>query len=362
MHLCNAVRKQIDDVEYFISKVKSFCVQLKTGGHSDDERESCENRMITAERRICSQLIFVYRVCLQLANAMLPLGQCMESFLKLLIQYYICLANLSRHFETRHRICRSSSNSTKFYQLVQTIGKKLPLKVYGLIAYIENNIDDGAEDSDTGDGTTQQRAGIRRKVDGKLNKARVMRETKHIPKLILRIEKWNKNIICISKLTEHDLSKCLHMGTVRDFRIKTPAIRNALEKYRQNGGMDSDSDGENDGNELDMEQSDDDIDIDLGDESSTVVSIVSATSSALTGNTASSSSGSIIRETTLDTSATTSVLKNLAAINKKVTKRKKQEAENVDETKTRRKKKKSSEPTEASISVTRRSSRITTTK
>lgn len=350
-YLCIAIRKQIEDVEYFINKVRGYCIQLKTGGQSEDERENCESRMVTTERRICSQLVFIYRVCLHLSNAMLPLGTCMDNLHRMLIQYYICLTNLSKHFINRHRICPVSSKSTKFYQLVQTIGKKLPLKIYSLIAYIDNNIDGENNDSDADEDAPKR---SKKKDGGKTDKARVVRETKYIPKLVLRIETWNKFVICLSKKTDHDLSKCLHLGTVRDFRIKTPAIRKAIEKYRQNG--DSDSDVENDDGDIEEDASDDEIDINIDETTS------GTSSDALTGNTATSTSSSIIKEKEVDTSVTTTVLKNMATINKKVTKRKKRDIENANESEedNRSKRKKSIEPPPSTN--TRRSNRINPSK
>lgn len=345
IHLCQAVRKQIEDVEYFINKARSYCIQLKIGGQSDDERESCESRMTTIERRICSQLVFIFRVCLHLSNSMLPLGSCMGNLLKLLIQYYTCLTNLSKHFINRHRICPVSSKSTKFYQLVQTIGKKLPLKIYRIVTFIEDAIDDGNNEDNV-----SKRS--KKKNDGKMDRARVMRETKNIPKLVLRIETWNKFVIALSKKTDHDLSKYLHIGTVRDFRIKTPALREAIEKYRQQS---SDSDAENgDDVNIEDEESDEDSDIDIED-ASTVTPI---TSDGLTGNTVSSGSGSIIKEKELDKSVRTTVMKNVEAINKKVNKRKNRSDDDPDEPeKTNQSKKKKTIKSPISSS-TRRSSRL----
>lgn len=208
-------------------KVKSYCIQIKTGGQNEEDRKHCENRMITIERRICTELIFISRTCIHLANALLPLGSCMEDFTKLLSQLYVCLANLTKHFINHQKITPISYKSTKFDQLVDQIGKRLPLKVYAMISYIEDNIFENENDNDNETTKTSNRK------DARNQKARVMRETKNIPKLILRIENFNKFVISLSKKTEHDLNKCLHMGTVRDFRIKTGALREAIEKLQK---------------------------------------------------------------------------------------------------------------------------------
>lgn len=345
------MRKQIEDIEYFIQKVKSYLAQMKTGGQNEDLTRSCEYRMVTTERRICTHLIFISRVCIHLGNACIPLGPCMDNFTKLLIQFYVCLANLTKHLISRQKTLPVSYKSTRFDQLVQTIGKKLPLKVYAMINFIEVNIFD--EDNETGADA------ILNKKGAKNNKAKVMRDTKNIPKLILRIENFNKFVIALSKKTEHDLNKLLHMGTVRDFRIKTNALREAIEKIRENEASDEDVDNEADAN-------DSDIDLSQETDATSVTPNGSALSSSNTGST-----GSIINEVQHDTSLRTSVMKNLNAINKRASKRKKQDTEHhtdeVESDNQRKKKRKENEAfeplpaAEATVNK-RRSNRRTTSK
>lgn len=314
--LCSIVRKQIEDIEYFILKVKSYFAQLKIGGQNEDDRKSCENRMVTAERRICTQLMFISRVCMHLGNSTLPLGQCMDNFTKLLTQFYVCLANLTRHFINRNKSLPISYKSTKFDQLVQSIGKKLPLKIYAMISYIDDNIfgdeNDSADDEDK----------RMKKKDAKNHKAKVMRDTKNIPKLILRIENFNKFVISLSKKTEHDLNKCLHMGTVCDFRIISNKLREEIDKIRENNS----SDEEKSSNEGDCSDSDDVISD--GAERESDATPVTDNGSGCSSHTG---SGSIINEVQHDTSLRTSVMKNMNAINKRVNKRKKDDTDNVDD-------------------------------
>lgn len=321
--LCNAIQKQIHDIEYFIQKVKSYYSQMKTGGQNEDDRKSCENHMVTTERRICTQLIFVARVCIHLANARIPIGACMDNFTKLLIQFYVCLANLTKHFNNRQKSFPVSYKSTKFDQLVETVGKKLPLRVYKLIDYIETNVfiaddeNDGDDDNDSDDGDGKKRA--KKKKPNKNSKAKAMRDTKNIPKLILRIENFNKFVISLSKKTEHDLNKLLHIGTVRDFRIKNSELRAAVDELRKN----CESDPEHDSND-----SDDDDDDDVAESTEASLASVTEIGSVVSSST---TTGSIINEVDHDASIRTSVMKNLNAINKRATKRKKQDIDQADE-------------------------------
>lgn len=351
IQLINALRKQIEDIEYFIHKVKGYCAQIKTGGQNEDDRKLCENRMVSTERRICTQFIFISRACINLGNAMQPVGQCTDNFIKLLIQLYVCLANLTKHFINRQKIAPISYKSTKFDQLVQTIGKKLPLKIYSMITYIENSIFD-RENANENNG---------KKNDAKNQKARVMRDTKNIPKLIKNIENFNKFVISLSKKTEHDLNKCLHIGTVRDFRIKTKELREAIDKFRENEPDENDeSDDENE-----MDSDDDDLIEDDEEDETGVVSVATTESGLSSSNTG--STGSIIQEVNHDASLRTSVMKNLNAINKRANKRKKRDIDNVDESENnnqRHKKRKENETVESVkiATATRRSNRRNPTK
>lgn len=357
--LCSIVRKQIEDIEYFILKVKSYFAQMKAGGQNEDDRKSCENRMVTAERRICTQLMFLSRVCIHLGNSLLPLGQCMDNFMKLLTQFYVCLANLTKHFINRNKTLPISYKSTKFDQLVQSIGKKLPLKVYAMISYIEDNIfNDENESADDEDKRT-------RKKDAKNHKAKVMRDTKNIPKLILRIENFNKFVISLSKKTEHDLNKCLHMGTVCDFRITSSTLREAIDKIRENNSSDEKSSIEDDC----ISDSDDEGSEETEKESdATPVTENGSVCSPNAGSGSGSGSGSIINEVQHNTSLRTSVMKNMNAINKRVNKRKKQDIDNIDDAdsnnqnKKKRKQNDSTHTVTAAASNIRRSNRRNTSK
>lgn len=121
---------------------------------------------------------------------------------------------------------------------MRNLGKSLPLKVYGLISYIENNIlNDTPDDA---------------RNNGQGNKAKIMRETKHIPKLIFCIEKFNNSIILLDKKSKsQELSVRLHLGTVRDFRFKTDDLRKAVDQTFQDGESSSDNDDVSDETDVD---------------------------------------------------------------------------------------------------------------
>lgn len=67
---------------------------------------------------MCSQLVHIMSVATHLANTQLPLGTCMDSLLKLLINLYATLSNLTKHFLNRNPVAAVSHDSTK---LVRTL-------------------------------------------------------------------------------------------------------------------------------------------------------------------------------------------------------------------------------------------------
>lgn len=65
-------------------------------------------------------------------------------------------------------------------------------------------------------------------VEEKQEPDKVIRETKFLPKLVLRIETFNKYVIHLSKKTKSDLASYIHIGRVRYFRIKS--LQEALDR------------------------------------------------------------------------------------------------------------------------------------
>lgn len=63
-------------------------------------------------------------------------------------------------------------------------------------------------------------------------RAKVLRETRLIPKVILAIENFNKHIILLSKKakTNDRLANYLHFGAVRDFNIKSGDLMAVIER------------------------------------------------------------------------------------------------------------------------------------
>lgn len=94
--------------------------------------------------------------------------------------------------------------SPSFDKLVRRIGKTLPAKVYDFIDYIDRKL------------PQDQR---RRKPVSKL-----------LPKLVFRIENFYKFVVLLGKKTKTDLAKQLHIGSVRDFKISSRGLKDAMNR------------------------------------------------------------------------------------------------------------------------------------
>lgn len=101
-YLCTCLRRQIEFVEYFITKAKSLHSKVKLTG------ASCSplimQSMKSMERKICSQLIHICNAATHLANTHIPLGTCMDHVKRLLIQLYVCLTNITKYLILRHSL------------------------------------------------------------------------------------------------------------------------------------------------------------------------------------------------------------------------------------------------------------------
>lgn len=111
-YLCQCLRRQIEDVEYFITKAKGLHSKLKISGQSPCP--SIVQSMKTIERKICSQLIHICNAATHLANSHISLGICMDHVKRLLIQLYVCLTNVTKYLILRHTVVEVSCQSIQY--------------------------------------------------------------------------------------------------------------------------------------------------------------------------------------------------------------------------------------------------------
>lgn len=130
--------------------------------------------------------------------------------------------------------------------VVKSSGKQLNNIIADFILSIEQNQHDADH--------TQAK---KQKIDGSALKSKVLKDTRLIPKLACEIEKYGKNIIQLSNKTKIDLTKYIGPGTSRDFRVKAPDVKAALEIADRSGNSDETYMTANGSNESaeDMEES-----------------------------------------------------------------------------------------------------------
>ncbi|XP_004534830.1 Fanconi anemia group I protein isoform X2 [Ceratitis capitata] len=214
-YFCQAMLKQIDDVEHFI--VKTNNINFKYRIITEDERDMCLSQLRSMERSICSQLLHISNALINVLNACIPLGSSTEQLLKLVMHHYVCLTNLAKHFLSSVQLSQVSLRSTKFEVLLRDIGKSLPKNIYGLITYIEANVID------------KEQLHIKRS-NTEIYRTKILRETKLLPKIVLHLETFSRFVIVLSKKTESRLAGFLHRGTVHDFRFRTDALKSSVER------------------------------------------------------------------------------------------------------------------------------------
>lgn len=96
LYLYESLRKQLEDVEYFIVKANNLSYKYRIV--AEDERDYCFGCLKSLERSICSQLVHISNTLKNLTNVCLPLGHYMDGLMKLLMQHFVCLKNLAKHF------------------------------------------------------------------------------------------------------------------------------------------------------------------------------------------------------------------------------------------------------------------------
>lgn len=140
-------------------------------------------------------------------------------------------------------------------------------------------------------------------VEERQKPEKVIRETKFLPKLVLRIETFNKYVIHLGKKTKEDLVSHLHIGRVRYFKLKK--LQDVLDQTIKDCSQ-SDVDESN----LDEQEVDEEIDEVSDSDSKSHLEMEGSTSKTSSTTT----SSDLIRESDDDF---TKFQKNIAKINKK---------------------------------------------
>ncbi|XP_077289612.1 Fanconi anemia complementation group I [Arctopsyche grandis] len=207
--LSSHVGARISAVDTVIGRIKAdhAFLQYRKTIQLPTARASLKNR----ERAICAELCRAAGVIRDMSIVLCPAGPCCDALLRLVSKLHATLAVLTSHFATREpQIIQLS----RFDKLVKLCGRGMSKAIDSLIAHVE-----GARETSS---------------KGAKAQARLLKDTKNIPRLVYNCELFYKRIHQLSSKTKIDLVCLLSKGSARDFRIKASDVKEAL----RNNNMD----------------------------------------------------------------------------------------------------------------------------
>lgn len=198
------VKKQIEDVEFCISRMNSFNAVLKIPGQPS-HNENAE-AMKVLEMSTVIKLASLGRIIGRLCNARFSAhGAHIETIGRVVTNYFICLGNLMKHFNQHFEVKKLDYQFIPLEMLLKEV-KGTVLKAYALSPYIEELYE-------------QEQKKAAKANAGKKKKVVVIKELKYSSRLVGAAEKLTTIVQRFDKLASRNFSKYMYSGEVRDFRI-----------------------------------------------------------------------------------------------------------------------------------------------
>eukprot|EP00092_Neocalanus_flemingeri_P013422 GFUD01014471.1.p1 GENE.GFUD01014471.1~~GFUD01014471.1.p1 ORF type:complete len:1306 (+),score=525.63 GFUD01014471.1:564-3920(+) len=192
--------------------------------------------MATSESSLCMLLARQVNAASELVKTAFPLGQSMDGVLKLLVRLYTVAGSLTKHFTLRTRQNKAVVGQAKFEKLAILINNQLTKHVYNLITWLENKQKERDQQA------AADRTAKHKTVDPTVARAKVLRESRYIPNLILKIETLEKDLIKLGKRIGQNLCEGNKVSISRDFRIKFS--EELMDKLREDEDEESDNDSD----------------------------------------------------------------------------------------------------------------------
>jgi len=168
----------------------------------------------SAEADLCLLLAKQVNAASELVKTAFPLGQPMDGVLKQLVRLYTVMGSFTKYFTLRIKEGKSVVSQAKFDKLATMINGQLTKHVYNLITWLENKQKERDQQA------AASRAAKNKTVDPSVARAKVLRESRYIPNLILKIEMLEKDFIKLGKRVGQNLCEGNKRSVSRDFRIK----------------------------------------------------------------------------------------------------------------------------------------------
>ncbi|EGI62534.1 Fanconi anemia group I protein-like protein [Acromyrmex echinatior] len=206
----NSVKEKLDNVSWLLVRLKAEQNIVCPPG---TDLEEYQEKVRTQERSLCRQLSHIIQILYTIANVAVKPGLSTDIMFKNLQVVYNLLSNLTKYFYGKSSKQNAAFQSVKFIQVIQSAGKPLKSGFYNLITYIEGN--QNAKTS---------------KADSHLQRNKILKETRIIPRVICEIEQFHKEILSLDKKTGVPLEIYIKHSITRDFRIKSTQLAEALDK------------------------------------------------------------------------------------------------------------------------------------
>ncbi|XP_011335090.1 Fanconi anemia group I protein homolog isoform X2 [Ooceraea biroi] len=206
----NSLKEKLDNVSWLLVRLKA---EQNIAYLPGTDLEAHQEKLRTQERSLCRQLSHIIQILYTLANVAIKPGPSTDFMFRNLQIVYNVLSNLTKYFYGKSNKQNAAFQSIKFVQVIQFAGKPLKSAFYNLITHTEEN----------------QNAS-KRKADSHMQRNKILKETKIIPRVVYEIEQFHKEVLSLDKKTGVPLETYIKHSVTRDFRIKNTQLTEALER------------------------------------------------------------------------------------------------------------------------------------
>ncbi|KAI9263424.1 FANCI solenoid 4-domain-containing protein [Phascolomyces articulosus] len=221
---CSAITLQLlmfmdqlfDDMMWCIGRLK---ITASTTGFTDLVREF--------ETSICHRMMSYLSITSEFTKAVL-MGQHAEGLIRTLIKTYKTLTALTKY----KLMSEPKQISDDFISLIMMSGTGITDKMYQfLIIYgQEHHTTTTTNEPKKKTGSTTTGPNSRKQM---VQKAKVLRESKLVPKLIYEVEEFERYLIQLTRKSNKDLMQYMKRSTSRDFKINMSIIHTEQQQQQQ---------------------------------------------------------------------------------------------------------------------------------